>query len=392
MISIKEKTDCCGCSACYSVCHRKAIQMISDHEGFLYPEINTELCSKCGLCEKVCPVINKTSEKKTVRKAFIVQNKDKQILKESTSGGAFTAIADFVIDQGGVVFGAAFDEHFHVGHTYAETKQELARFRNSKYVQSDIGETFIQVKNFLKDNRLVCFSGTPCQIEGLKRFLMKENDHLITVDVVCRAVPSPGVWKKYFDYLNHHDKIKSVRFRDKTLGYQFSTMEVRTCSNKVYRGGIESQKWLRMFFSGMIIRPSCTDCRFRSPDRVSDMTIWDCFNIYKIDRTFNEDAGTTRMIVHTRNGMEVLNSIQKKLKCKEIDYDLAIRHVKEMKESPEENVKKNDFFKDFNTLPMEQLLKRYFPDTCKTRFKRKMRIILHKLNLDKPLKHILNKG
>lgn len=392
MIRISSKENCCGCSACSNVCGQHAITMQSDDEGFLYPIINQKLCTGCGICDKVCPISNPKEKKPVLQKAYLVQHKNQKILKESTSGGAFTAIASCIIKKGGVVFGAAFDKDFHVIHTSAETEADLRKFRNSKYVQSDLGDTFRQVRSFLKAGRLVCYSGTPCQIEGLKKFLMKEYENLITVDVVCRAVPSPGVWEKYLEYINKKDLVTSVRFRDKTFGYQFSTMELITASGKVIRGGIDTQTWLRMFFSGMIIRPSCTEYRFRSHNRISDITIWDCFNIYKLSKEFDEDCGTTRVLTHTDIGRHIIDECALIINIKEIEVQEAIQGVKEMKKSPSIHVKKKEFFRDFNNMEFEYLLEKYFPNTLIVRIKGKTRLFLNKVGFDKTIKHILKKG
>lgn len=168
MIEIKNKKNCCGCSACYSICPKNCIEMKADEEGFLYPNVNKDLCINCGLCEKVCPIINKAEEKVFEQEGYLVQNKDGKIRKESTSGGAFSAIAKYILDRKGVVFGVQYDENLNVGHSYVENESDLNLYRNSKYVQSKIGETFKQAKNFLDEDRWVCFSGTACQIEGLK--------------------------------------------------------------------------------------------------------------------------------------------------------------------------------------------------------------------------------
>lgn len=392
MIRITNKKDCCGCSACSSICPKCALTLVKDTEGFLYPKVDSKLCNNCGLCEKVCPIINKTLDTPKRQKAYLVQHKNKRILRESTSGGAFTAIAEYVINHGGIVFGAAFDKNFKVIHTYAENIDDLAKFRNSKYVQSDTGDTFRQVRSLLKAGRLVCYSGTPCQIEGLKRFLMKDYENFITVDVVCRAVPSPGVWEKYLEFINKKDLVTSVRFRDKTLGYQFSTMELKTASEKVIRGGIDTQTWLRMFFSGMIIRPSCTECRFRSRNRVSDITIWDCFNIYKLSKEFDEDCGTTRVLTHTDIGERILCECASQILIKEIEVQEAIQGVKEMTHSPSIHMRRKEFFRDFNNMEFGHLMEKYFPNTLTIRVKGKTRLLLNKVGLDKTIKHILKKG
>ena len=186
MIRISNKRYCCGCGACYSICPVNAISMESDIEGFLYPLVDERVCIDCGMCERVCPELKGISEKVHYQRGFIIQHKNETVRRQSTSGGAFSAIAERVIQKDGVVFGAAFDSNMKVCHQMAETEGELVKFRNSKYVQSEIGDSFRLAKGFLDENRWVCFSGTPCQIEGFKGFLNKDYPILITIDVVCR--------------------------------------------------------------------------------------------------------------------------------------------------------------------------------------------------------------
>lgn len=394
MINIVNKEDCCGCGACYSICPKQCITMQYDNEGFSYPCIDTNKCINCGLCEKTCPIKNKAkSNKQFERSAVIIQHKNCEICRQSTAGGAFTGIAEYVIENDGVVFGVEINENHFVHHIHVKTKDELWKFRNSKYVQSDTGDTYKLAKDYLESNKLVCYSGTPCQIEGLLKYLGKDYENLILVDVVCRAVPSPGIWKKYIEMTETvQGKISSVRFRDKTLGYQYSTMEMKYKRGTVNRGGIESHPWLRMFFSGMIIRPSCTECKFRNIYRKSDFTIWDCFNIYSIDKTFNENIGTTRMIIHTQKGKKIFDKIKKDFKYKVIPLDTAINGVAEMKISPNAHPRRHEFFADAQKLSMEELLNKYFPVTFKVKIKKNIRTILNKLGLDKTIKHILKKG
>lgn len=182
MINIVNKVDCCGCEACYNACPNESIRMKSDEEGFLYPQVNQDTCVNCGLCEKVCPISNCETKKNENQVAYLLQYKDDEVCKESTSGGAFTGIASYVIEKGGIVFGVEMTEEYKVRHTSVETIEELKRFRNSKYVQSRVGYAFQQVRNELKRGRMVCFSGTPCQIEGLRHFLGKDYQNLILVD------------------------------------------------------------------------------------------------------------------------------------------------------------------------------------------------------------------
>ena len=392
MITVSDRRDCCGCTACASICSRKAIKMMQDEEGFSYPVTDQSLCNQCGLCETVCPVISKESlQVKDLEKAYVVQHRKKDILRESTSGGAFSAIAEYVINHDGVVFGAAFDSHFNVVHTSSQTIEELAKFRNSKYVQSNLGDTFCQIRTLLSKGKMVCFSGTPCQIQGLRKFLRKDYENLVLVDVVCRAVPSPGVWEKYYKYVNSKGHIEEIRFRDKKLGYQYSTMAIKYRNGKIQREGIESHPWLRMFFSGMIIRPSCSTCRFRDPHRVSDITIWDCFNVYQLDKRMNEQLGVTRVLVHTKKGLDILSQTRDKLRLHEIAYEDAVRGVKEMGESPSMHPDRRQFFADLNTMSFEGLIRKYYPNTLKVKIKKNARLILNHFGLDVALKHWLKK-
>ena len=195
-IKLAEKHICTGCAACYSVCPVQCISMKEDAEGFLFPIIDEEKCTKCSLCEKTCLSIMQGKERKPLN-VYAAKNPNEEIRKESSSGGIFTLLAEHVINKGGVVFGARFNEDWEVIHDYTETVKGLAAFRGSKYVQSRIGDMYKTAKDFLEKDRNVLFSGTPCQIAGLKAFLRKDYDNLLTVDLVCHGVPSPLVWKRY---------------------------------------------------------------------------------------------------------------------------------------------------------------------------------------------------
>lgn len=394
MIEIKKESDCCGCTACANACPKSCIEMIEDSEGFLYPVVHEDKCIKCNACEKVCPIINHVERKENRgQTAAIVQNKNKDVCLQSTAGGAFTAIAEYVLEHDGIVFGVELQADYSVKHIAVESKTELSKFRNSKYVQSELGSTYAEVKQQLKTGRLVCFSGTPCQIEGLRCFLRRDYENLVLVDVVCRAVPSPGVWKKYIEMETcEHGTMQSIRFRDKALGYQYSTMELVDSQGNIYRGGIESQPWLRMFFSGMIIRPSCTECKFRSRYRNSDFTIWDCFNVYSFSKEFDEDIGTTRVLIHTEKGKKIFHQIEEKIKYKSINADIVVEGVREMLESPKMHPQRQYFYSDLKGLPFGELINKYYPLTIKIKIKRNIRLALNKFGLDKKLKHILKKG
>lgn len=392
MIEIKDKHNCCGCAACANICPKECIDMEEDKEGFLYPVVDKNKCIDCDLCIKSCPEINLREEKESLQEGYIVQIKDDEIRKQSTAGGAFTAIAKYVIKNNGIVFGVTMDENFFVHHIYVDEEKQLKKYRNSKYVQSAVGEsTFKKVREFLLKDRLVCFSGTPCQIEGLKCFLKKDYENLITVDVVCRAVPSPRVFRKYIELQNKKlgSRVVNVRFRDKFYGYKYSTMNVKTIKNNgKYHKGIESDLWLRAFFSEICDRPSCHKCSFRKRYRESDFTIWDCFNVSSFSKEMDDDKGTTRMLINSDKGRRIFDSLKNDINFEKIDSDKLVYGVKELTDSVKPNPLREEFMKDLNILESEQLFNKYFPNTIKVKLERVMRIIMYKLGIYSTIKNL----
>lgn len=391
MIRITNKKDCCGCSACSQSCPKCCIKMQADEEGFLYPVVDTEKCIHCNLCDKVCPIINRMPEIEKPQKAYVVQIKDEKVLKESTSGGAFTAIAESVIDQAGVVFGASFTNDFRVIHTYAGKKADLVKFRNSKYVQSDTGCTFTQAKELLDDGLPVCYSGTPCQIEGLKRFLGKDYGNLITVDVVCHAVPSPLIWEKYKKFIAGNQPVQYAAFRDKEpYGYEYSQITVKA-NETWYRAGVESDAYLRAFFSNICDRPSCYSCVFKKRYRVSDITLWDCFNIYQFSETLDNNRGATKVLIHSSEGEKLFAAAQDRLKVVEVTSDKLVEDVKEMFSSVPYNPLRDSFLADAATMEDVPFFHKYFPDTVRVKGERFIRLACEKLGIYSTAKRMAKK-
>lgn len=384
MIDIKEKEKCCGCSACASICPKECIDMITDEEGFLYPKVNNDICINCNLCEAICPILNCKEEETFEQDGYIVQNKNEQVLRESTSGGAFTAIAAYVLRKKGVVFGVELTEQLEAHHIYIENEDELYKFRNSKYIQSNVGMSYKEAKSFLEQGRFVCFSGTPCQIEGLKKYLKKDYENLITVDVVCRAVPSPLIFKKYIELQENvfKEKILKVRFRDKYYGYKYSTLNiVSEKNNGSYHEGIDSDPWLRAFFSNICDRPSCHKCKFRKIYRVSDITIWDCLNVWEFSKELDNDKGATRVLIHSDKAKKVFEEIKRDFNYIKIAPQKLIKDVAEVKRSVPQNERRREFFRDAHVLSGTQLFEKYFPNTFKVRAEHKVRLLCHKLGI-----------
>lgn len=384
MITVLEKSTCSGCSACVAACPKQCIKMEIDIEGFSYPVVDQSKCVNCGICDKTCPIRNPRSESPFKQESYVVQNRDKHVLAESTAGGAFTAIAKYVIKNGGVVFGAVLDDNLTVHHDCVNSEADLKRLRNSKYVQSFIGGTLNHVKSFLRQGKMVCFSGTPCQVEGLKRFLGKEYENLITVDVVCRAVPSPMVFSKYLELQERRlgSKVRNIRFRDKHYGYKYSTMNVTTDNNKgKYHQGVESDPWLRAFFSGLCLRPSCYDCKFKKRYRVSDFTIWDCFAVGRYSKELDNDKGATRLLIHTDIGRDIFKKISSEFIFEKIDPERIIEGTAEMFSCVEYNSRRELFMKDAAELDSEVLFNKYFPNTMKSKAEHAVRMICYKVGV-----------
>lgn len=388
MIEITDKSKCCGCTACKSICPKQAIIMKQDEEGFLYPIIDKNKCVNCGLCDKVCPIKNAKEEKKE-QHAYIFQNTNDEIRRESTSGGAFTAIAEYIIKNNGIVYGAIFDENYKVIHTGIDKIEELYKFRNSKYVQSEIGNCYSEVKQNLNNDRIVCFSGTSCQIEGLKNYLGKDYEKLLLVDVVCRAVPSPLIWKKYLNLRQKEYKnISKIMFRDKYYGYKYSNLSIYNKDNdkkQEYHKGVDSDPYLRAFFSNICDRPSCYDCKFKKSHRESDITIWDCFDVEKYNKEFDDDKGTNRILTHTKKGDNIIKELTKTNKVEEIDVEKATKGFLAIFQPVKKNERREQFFKDANTLSEEELFNKYFADTIKIKLERYGRVTLLKTGLYKPV-------
>ncbi len=386
MIIIDDKRNCCGCWACYNACPKHCIEMKEDEEGFRYPLVDDISCVKCGLCEKVCPILNVGKEDVPhQQEGWLVQHKDDAIRRESTSGGAFTAIATWIIRRGGVVFGSGYHNGtFIVEHQAVEREEDLAIFRNSKYVQSVIGDTFKQVLKYLKEDRWVCFSGTPCQIEGLRYYLQgREYEKLVCVDLVCHGVPSPRILTRYIEaqHTSIGGEFTKILFRDKFYGYHYSSFSIYNKDRqKDYHKGVDSNAYLRAFFNNLSDRPSCYDCRFKKRYRRSDFTIWDCFSVEKFTKML-DGKGTTRVLVQSDKGHMIMNEIMPDLRSVKVHPDNLVAEVREMFHSVPINPYRSEFFADCNSMNSIDFFNKWFPITLKVRINTFVRLACHKLGI-----------
>ena len=360
--------------------------MIEDDEGFRYPVVDSSECTQCGLCERVCPVIHaEVTDVSHPQQGWLVQHRDEQIRQESTSGGAFTAIASWVIRQGGAVFGAGYRKGaFVVEHQAVEREEDLAVFRNSKYVQSEMGDCFRRVSECLKAGRWVCFSGTPCQIEGLRGYLRgREYKNLVCVDLVCHGIPSPRILNFYITAQKHciGGEFTNVLFRDKFYGYHYSSFSIyNKDKSKDYHKGVDTNAYLRAFFDNLSDRPSCYDCHFKKRYRKSDLTIWDCFPIEKFTREL-DNKGTTRVLVQSAKGAMVMEAIMDELHVVAVDPDKLVKGVREMFHSVPMNPRRQQFFEDCNTMSPIDFFSKWFPINWKVRVNAFVRLACHRLGV-----------
>lgn len=328
MINITNKENCCGCTACASVCAKKAIEMKPDALGFLYPEVNKDLCNDCGLCEKVCAFHSNYDKSQNLEKpdVYAVRHKDMREIETSRSGAMFIAISDWILDQGGVVYGVGYVDHFRVAHKRATTKEQRNEFKGSKYVQSDVNTTFSQVRKDLKDGLYVLFSGTPCQTSGLKSYLKTlrtDTTKLYIVDIVCHGVPSPFFWRDYLAFIEKKQgkTATEVNFRDKSeLGWSAHKESFKFGDTYTYT-------YTYTFYQHIMFRRSCGVCHFTNFQRPSDITIADYWGWQEaVGAEFNADnKGVSLVLVNTTKAQALFDTINGELNYIKTDTESCLQ-------------------------------------------------------------------
>lgn len=300
---------CCGCGACLNVCPKNAISFREDAEGFAYPSVDEGKCIDCSLCVKVCPVLSPDVERLPL-KVYAAKNRDLQERIQSSSGGMFLPLAREVLRQGGQVFGVEFSEDFRSArHACASDADGVKRFSGSKYIQSDTGRTYSRTKMFLENGVPVLYSGTPCQIAGLRKFLRKDYENLYTVDLVCHGVPSPGIWRRYMDE-TAPEGTASVNFRDKVTGWKRFSLVMKDCSGKVLFSQREDENvFMDGFLKNLYLRPSCYLCPARKGRSGSDLTIADYWHLKKTLPDFDDNTGVGLVLVNTAKGARLFDSV-----------------------------------------------------------------------------------
>ncbi len=376
---------CNGCHTCYSVCPKQAIKMGANDEGFLYPQIDDELCVKCGLCEKKCPILNPLQKENEQTLAYAVINNNEKIRLESSSGGVFTALAENIINQNGIVFGARFDTDFNVIHGYTDSIEGLADFRGSKYVQSTIGDSYRDCKRFLEEDRSVLFSGTPCQLAGLKSFLARDYENLLLVDIICHGVPSPLLWTEYKKNLEKKfaSRIVKTAFRRKDYGWKQYSLAVTFGNASEYCNTLRQDSYLKLFLKDVCLRESCYNCKYKTAKRIADITIADFWGLQNEYPELDDDKGTSFVIIHSDKGQKIIDCLSN-CTVKLIPLEKGVKYNPSYVRSVIRPTKRDVFFLDLekyseNKISLEKLVKKYTVDSLFVRGYRFLRRCLGKI-------------
>lgn len=360
----QENLICCGCTACYAICPKGAITMQEDSEGFKYPAIDKSKCIDCGLCSKVC-LLDKNSDKViTSIESFACTAKDENFAKQSSSGGVFPLLTNMFAEQQAVIYGAAFDNNWKVKHIRVNDIDELKKLYTSKYVQSDMGDSFKQVKHDLDIGKEVLFAGTPCQVAGLKSYLSKEYNNLTTVDFICHGVPSPLVWQRYIIAMEKklNNKITEISFRDKKDGWKNYYFKLSTANGDVFYEKHGENIYMKGFLKDLYLRPSCYDCKFKTLHRASDITLADFWGIEKIIPEINVEKGVSLCWASSEKGDTILDKALKQTIYEQVDLNEAIKHNPSAITSVKRHKNRNKFFEDISKSDIDiiSLIEKYY--------------------------------
>ena len=325
MLNLTDKKACCGCGACTQACPLNCIKLEAEREGFWYPAVDRERCVECGACEKVCPMLHPGDKPEEIT-VFAAYCPEKKVRETSSSGGIFPLLAEMVLANGGAVFGAAFDTDYSVHHIMITSREELPRLKGSKYVQSVMDDSYRQAEEQLRFGLPVLFTGTGCQIAGLRSYLRREYENLFTVEILCHGVPSPRAWQTY---LNHQREtfgspVQTASFRCKDTGWRRYAAMLKFENGQVYCRPHGEDAYSRLFLSEICLRPSCHDCRFRESRSGADLTIGDAWGIERWMPELDDDRGTSVVIVNTPRGRTMMKGIEDRLQFRRGDPDVIL--------------------------------------------------------------------
>lgn len=370
MIQITNKVDCCGCNACGDICSHDAISFVTDIEGFWYPVVNKEKCVDCGLCEKVCPIINvKVLKKNDLPQSicYAAEHKNLEVVFDSTSGGLFSALADIVYRDKGYVGGAVFNDDFSVRHYISNDKNDLLRLRSSKYLQSNLEGFYREVRSLLKAGEKVLVCGTPCQMAALRAFLRMDYENLIIVDFICLGINSPKVWRKYLDSFEERygHKVVYCKAKSKEYGWRNLTQKVILDNGKeYYETGSQSNFTKGYLQTHVYARPSCYDCKFKGYPRMADITLADFWKIEEIGKTLDKNLGTSLVMVNSEKGRLFFERVKSRINYHEVPFasiELGNRALKNSMPPP--SVDRKQFFEDLDRMTFLQIAEKYIQNS-----------------------------
>lgn len=351
------KKMCSGCTACENICPKNAIKMIEDLEGFKYPVIEKDKCTNCKLCENVCPSI-KNYEENNISHAYGIKHKNEEERKTSRSGAVFMAIADYILNKKGIVYGAILDEKFNVLHARAENKEDVNKFKGSKYTQSELKGVLKKVKEDLLNDKYVLFSGTACQVAAVKEYL-KNIDYtkLFTCDLICHGTPSPMIYKDFLNYMEnkYNSKIVKFNFRNKEHGWS-GHVETTTFEDGTE---ITTNYFRNLFYGHHILRPACYNCNFANTHRPADITIADFWGVDKIAPEFYDEKGISLVYLNNEKGKEIFENIKENLEYIECNKDICIEATYTLHNPTPESENREEFWLDYKSQSFENIIEKY---------------------------------
>lgn len=376
MINLQSKSDCCGCSACYKICPTSAISFVNDKEGFKYPQFDKSKCIECGLCEKVCPFIHTKTYTEQDQSIYAALTKNKENYFKSASGGVFRPLCEQVLKQGGIVYGAAYNDKFEVYHKKVTSLNDISSLQGSKYVQSDIGNTFVDIRSELKSNRLVLFSGTPCQVNGLKNFLIKNYENLITVDLICHGVPSPMVFRDYVSLVSKKGSLCAIEMRGKQESDYRTKFRLKYSDGKTIEETPLTRLWGNLYFGQYISRPSCSKCPYTMFSRSGDITLGDYWGSQKVFDNYPQNKAISIVMINSERGRKIWDMVKDGFDTMKGDKGSASQPS--LKYPAKQNPNRNSFWQDYEKSGFGSVAAKYGNYTILLRLRNTIRQLIKK--------------